>query len=191
MGLELRHDGDFSPFPITEGDGLVTDGDGLGDGLVTAETTAVYGCDGCDAFSEDISRAEDFLAGEVEKNSPVNDLENAVQPVTPSPNPSPNPSQPPANPDDELQGWEEYHQRKPYPNPKSDNVRSSQKRALAAREAYRAARTKEDLSALRADNGGKYSLKELGWVLFWLKQNFPAEFNHVLATIKVSQPGLL
>jgi hypothetical protein len=105
--------------------------------------------------------------------------------------PSPQPSQPTAPPDDELQGWEDYHQTKPYPNPKSDNVRSSQKRALAIRAAYRAAQTKEDLSALRSDNGGKYSLKELGWVLFWLKQNFHAEFNHVLATIKVSQPGLL
>jgi hypothetical protein len=102
--------------------------------------------------------------------------------------PSPQPTE---NPDDELRGWEDYHQRKHYPNPKSDNVRSSQKRALRVREAYRAARTKEDLSALRSGNGGEYSEKELGWVLFWLKQNFLAEFNHVLATIKVSQPGLL
>ena len=99
--------------------------------------------------------------------------------------------QPTENPDDELRGWEDYHQTKPYPNPKSDNVRSSQKRALAIRQAFRAANTKEDLLALRSENGGKYSEKEWGWVLFWLKQNFHAEFNHVVETLSVSQPRLL
>ena len=189
-GLTIRMDGDPSPYPITELLELddVTDvTDSVTDvtDSVTAETTAVYGCDGCDGFLEDVSHTENFLAEEVEKNSPVNDLENgvlSVTPVTPVTE---------SSLDDELRGWQEYHQKKPYPNPKSDNVRSSQKRALAAREGYRAARTKEDLSVLRSDKGGKFSEKELGWVLFWLKQNFPAEFNHVLATIKVSQPGLL
>jgi putative DNA primase/helicase len=186
-GLTIRVDGDPSPYPITELlelDDVTDDVTDVTDS-VTAETTLVYGCDGCDGFLENISREENFLAEKVEKNSPVNDLENGVLPVTPV---TPVTE---SSPDDELRGWQEYHQKKPYPNPKSDNVRSSQKRALAAREAYRAARTKEDLSALRSDKGGKFSEKELGWVLFWLKQNFPAEFNHVLATIKVSQPGLL
>jgi putative DNA primase/helicase len=36
---------------------------------------------------------------------------------------------------DELESWLEYHQvKKPYPNPKSDNLRSSQKRAFAIRD---------------------------------------------------------
>jgi hypothetical protein len=85
----------------------------------------------------------------------------------------------------------EYHQRKPYPNPKSDNVRSSQKRALAIREAYRAARTKEDLSVLRRENGGEFSQDELNWVYNWLKIFFKAERSHVEMTAKISQPGLL
>jgi putative DNA primase/helicase len=101
------------------------------------------------------------------------------------------PTQSAATPDDELQGWGEYHQRKPYPNPKSDNVRSSQKRALAIRQAYRAANTKEDLSALQRENGGKFSRDELTWVLNWLKKFFLAEYNHVKATAKISQPELL
>jgi type IV secretory pathway VirB10-like protein len=105
-------------------------------------------------------------------------------------NPSPNPSQP-ATSDDELKGWGEYHQRKPYPNPKSDNVRSSQKRSLAIRQAYRAARTKEDLSALHRELGGKFSEDELNWVYNWLKIFFKAEHSHVQMTAKVSQPGLL
>jgi hypothetical protein len=149
---------------------------------VTAETTLVYGCDGCDGFLEDVSHAEDFLAEDVKENSSGNDLENGVLSVTPVT---------PVTPDDELQGWEAYFQKKPYPNPKSDNVRSSQKRALAIREAYRAAQTKEDLSALQRDNGGKFSREELVWVFNWLKKFFLAEFNHVKATTKISQPELL
>jgi hypothetical protein len=174
---------------------LVTDGDGLGDGLVTAETTAVYGCDGCDAFLDNVSPGEDFFPEDVEKNSFVNDLENGTQsdiPVTnPSPNPSPTPPQLPETTDDELQGWETYSQKTPYPNPKSDNVRSSQKRALAIRQAYRAANTKEDLSALQRENGGAFSKDELLWVYNWLKKFFQAEYNYVQATAKISQPGLL
>jgi putative DNA primase/helicase len=54
LGLQLRLDGDSSPFFITEESesvtGLVTDCDGL----VTAETTAVYGCDGCGGVLEDM-----------------------------------------------------------------------------------------------------------------------------------------
>jgi hypothetical protein len=111
--------------------------------------------------------------------------------VTPASHTSPNLSQLPHNPNDQLQGWQEYHQRKPYPNPKSDNVRSSQKRALAIREAYRAARTKEDLSVLRRENGGEFSQDELNWVYNWLKIFFKAERSHVEMTAKISQPGLL
>jgi hypothetical protein len=101
------------------------------------------------------------------------------------------PTQLAATPDDELKIWEACCQTKPYPNPKSDNVRSSQKRALAIRQAYRAARTKEDLSALRRENGGEFSQDELTWVYNWLKIFFKAEFSHVQMTTKISQPGLL
>ncbi len=54
-GLALRTDGDFSPFPVTEmlESGLVTDEGISVTDSVTAETTAVYGCDGCDAFFEE------------------------------------------------------------------------------------------------------------------------------------------
>ncbi|MBW4547677.1 MAG: bifunctional DNA primase/polymerase [Symplocastrum torsivum CPER-KK1] len=93
---------------------------------------------------------------------------------------------------DELESWLEYHQvKKPYPNPKSDNLRSSQKRAFAIREAYRAGKTKEDLSALPRENGGKFSKEELVWVSNWLYHFFPSEYHHVQATSKISQQRLL
>jgi len=101
------------------------------------------------------------------------------------------PTQSAATPDDELHGWQEYHQHKPYPNPKSDNVRSSQKRALAIRQAYRIAKTKEDLEALKPENSGAFSQDELNWVYNWLKIFFKAEHTHVQMTAKISQPGLL
>jgi hypothetical protein len=104
--------------------------------------------------------------------------------------PLPHPS-PLLTPDDELKIWEACCQTKPYPNPKSDNVRSSQKRALAIRQAYRAARTKEDLSALHRENGGEFSQDELTWVYNWLKIFFKAERNHVEMTAKISQLRLL
>jgi hypothetical protein len=180
-------DGDPSPYPITELLELddVTDvTDSVTDvtDSVTAETTAVYECDGCDGFLEDVSHTEDFLAEKVEKNSPVNDLENGVLSVTPV--------TPVTELSDEM-AWMAYHDQTPYPNPKSDNVRSSQKRALAIREACRVARTKEDLSALRREQGGEFSQDELLWVYNWLKKFFRAEYNYVQATAKISQPGLL
>ena len=202
---------------VADCDGSVADCDGS----VTAETIGSDGCDGCDGFllvepnqeeieiamSEEISSS---CGGEFEKNPshsshPAPISIPAVTNPSPNPshsshsapisipavtNPSPNPSQP-ATPDDELKCWEAYNQRKPYPNPKSDNVRSSQKRALAIRQAYRAARTKEDLSALHRENGGEFSQDELNWVYNWLKIFFKAERSHVEMTAKISQPGLL
>lgn len=94
-------------------------------------------------------------------------------------------------PSEDLVGWEERHQKVSYPNPKSDNVRSSQKRALAIRAAYRAARCQSDLSNLRKDNGGEFSKQELVWVSNWLKQCFPAEHQHMKATANVVQGNLL
>lgn len=94
-------------------------------------------------------------------------------------------------PQGELHGWEDYHAIRPYPNPKSDNVRASQKRSLKIREAYQAARTKEELAALRRDNGGEFSRDELTWVSNWLKKWFRAEYEHVQSTAKISQPSLL
>jgi putative DNA primase/helicase len=182
-GLSIRIDGSPDPYPITEfwqSDSVTDEVTDVTDS-VTAETTAVYGCDGCDAFLEDTTHTEIFAQ---EKNEffPVNQLENGVLSVTPVT---------PVTPDDELQGWEAYSQKTPYPNPKSDNVRSSQKRALAIREAYRASQTKEDLSALQRENGGAFSKDELLWVYNWLKKFFKAEYNDVQATAKISQPELL
>lgn len=93
-------------------------------------------------------------------------------------------------PQGELDGWEDYHAIRPYPNPNSENIRSSQKRALGIREAYRAAKTKQDLSVLRKDQGGKFSKQELIWVSNWLKNWFRAEYDHVQATTEISQPDL-
>jgi putative DNA primase/helicase len=187
---------DTPPPGLSHCDGSVADYDGL----VTAETIGSDGCDGCDGFllvepsQEEIEittskQITESYGGESEKN-PSHSSHPAPISIPAVTNPSPNPSQP-AAPDDELQGWGEYHQRKPYPNPKSDNVRSSQKRALAIRQAYRAARTKEDLSALHRELGGKFSEEELNWVYNWLKIFFKAEFSHVQMTAKISQPGLL
>jgi len=91
---------------------------------------------------------------------------------------------------DPLHGWEEYNVCEPYPNPKSDNIRSSQKRALSIRQAYRAAICKEQQAALKNTNGGNYSLAELAWVFNWLKRFFPTEFQYVVATAEISQPNL-
>jgi hypothetical protein len=89
-----------------------------------------------------------------------------------------------------MNGWEECDERQPYPNPKSDNIRSSQKRAVSIRQAYRAATCKEELAALKNTNGGNYSQAELAWVLNWLQLFFPTEYQYVVATAKISQPSL-
>lgn len=91
----------------------------------------------------------------------------------------------------ELYGWDEYHSYRPYPNPKSNSINTSQQRALKIREAVRAAGTKQDLSALRRDKGGDFSVDELLWVQNWLKNFFPAEYNHLMRTTKITQPSLL
>jgi putative DNA primase/helicase len=187
LGLALRPDGDFSPFPITEASDCVTDKPVTVTDSVTAETTLVYGCDGCDGFLDDSTRTEKITEAVEEKISCVNDLQNSPQPVTRH-----QPVTESVTPStDELHGWENYHAFRAYPNPNSDNVRSSQKRALDVREAYRAAKTKEDLSALRKDNGGKFSQQELTWVSNWLKKWFPTEYRYIQATAKISQPSLL
>jgi putative DNA primase/helicase len=170
------------------------------DALVTAETIGSVGCDGCDGFLPVESSQEEIevaTSEEISSSYGKKSEENPSPSSHPAPislpavtNPSPNPSQP-ATPDNELKGWVEYHQRKPYPNPKSDNVRSSQKRALAIRQAYRAAKTKEDLSALQREKSGEFSEDELNWVYNWLKKFFLAEFNYVQMTAKISQPRLL
>lgn len=86
-GLTIRADGDFSsPYPISEAlievvTEVVTDSVTDGDGCVTAETTLVNGCDGCDAFLEN-QRMEN-LEVELEKiSSVVNHQENDTLAVT-------------------------------------------------------------------------------------------------------------
>jgi hypothetical protein len=178
-------------------------GDGLGDGSKGLSNEAFEQGDGLTRTSSEkiINEIEQL---EVKQEPGIhNEVTCELSPLPeapqnkgfdPSPHPSlvpsPNPS-PPLTPDDELKIWEACCQSKPYPNPKSDNVRSSQKRALAIRQAYRAARTKEDLSALHREKGGEFSQDELTWVYNWLKIFFKAEFSHVQMTAKISQPGLL
>jgi hypothetical protein len=186
IGLALRPDGDFSPFPITEELGSVTDKPVTVTDSVTAETTAVYGCDGCDGFLEDVSRTHNIVAEVVSENfSPVNDLKNDPQPVTPV-TPVTGDTQ------NNQQVWEEFSRNyKPYPNPKSDNELASQKRVSKIRQAVQGAQTKEDLSALRRDNGGEFSFEELKWVQNFLKSFFPIEYAHLMAVKEISQPSLL
>jgi putative DNA primase/helicase len=180
IGLSLRSDGDFSPFPITEALELVTGSVTDCDGLVTAETTLVNGCDGCDGFLENSAHIEKIITEPVSEISCVNDLKNDPQPVT---------RHEPVTEADTA--WEVFNSANPYPNPKSDNQRASQKRSQRIREAIQAARTKEDLSALKRGNGGEFSFEELKWVQNLLKNFFPAEYAHLMATKDISQPTLL
>ncbi len=205
IGLRSYYDpnGTDYPQPITgECDGLMTDCDGL----VTAETIASDGCDGCDGFLQvcEINQIYAPLESDA-KNSEVQGCEKnlshpshpslvSVSLVTDTSSGSSQPvtelSQVPAVAD-ALEGWTTYHQHNPYPNPKSDNIRASQKRALDIREAYRAAKTQQDLSALLRENGGNFSKDECVWVCSWLKNFFQAEYDYVQATAKISQPSLL
>jgi putative DNA primase/helicase len=202
IGLRSYYDpnGIYYPQPIT---GQCDGCDGFGDGFVTDETLTSDGCDGCDGFFQLSSGENHLLPTEAEGKIGADECgENPSHPSNASlstipavENPSPNPSQPvtpvATSPKDELHGWDKCNAHTAYPNPKSDNVRSSQKRALAIREAYRAARTKEDLAALKRENGGEYSDQEIRWVTKWLKNFFRSEYDYMQATAKVSQPGLL
>lgn len=178
LGLGLRPDGDFSPFPITEALDLVTDEPVTVTDSVTAETTLVYGCDGCDGFLGDASRTENFIAEPANEISGENELQNDPQPVTRH------------QPVTDEQAWEKLNREQPYPNPKSDDVRASQKRVSKIREAIKAAKTKEDLSALRRENGGEFSFEELKWVQNLLKNFFRAEYDHLMTTRNISQLDL-
>jgi putative DNA primase/helicase len=80
LGLALRPDGDFSPFPITESAEFVTDKPDTVTDSVTAETTTVYGCDGCDGFLDDSTRTETVITAAEEKTSCVNDLQTTLNP---------------------------------------------------------------------------------------------------------------
>jgi putative DNA primase/helicase len=86
-GLSLRNDGDFSPYPITEMLDCVTDSVTDVTDSVTAGTTAVYGCDGCDAFLE-VAPTQENLIEHQEKKSDLGEKEEnrgfAVTPVTES-----------------------------------------------------------------------------------------------------------
>jgi hypothetical protein len=207
LGLRLRTDGDdgiptheFTLIQrVTDGDGS---GDGLGDGSEGLPNKDFEQGDGLTPTSSekiineieqlqvkkeasDVKTETDYSMEVTDKPSPP--LKNSPgKGFEPSPHPSPNPS-----PDEGLVGWNERHAKKPYPNPKSNNVLSSQKRALAIRDAYRAARCQADLTSLRNDKGGEFSKQELAWVRNWLGQYFRTESNHLEATTKVIQGNLL
>lgn len=80
---------------------------------------------------------------------------------------------------EQLKGWNQCHQATAYVCPESDSVEECQKRSLELRSAYRAAKSKSDLSALKVDNGGKFTKREHIWVQNWLKHFFPHELIHV------------
>lgn len=102
---------------------------------------------------------------ELDAIAPTPSPETSLTAIAPAPTPLENPR--------ELHGWDELHSDRPYPNPKSNSINTSQKRALKIREAVRAAGTKEDLSALRRGNGGDFSVDELLWVLALAQELFP------------------
>jgi putative DNA primase/helicase len=205
IGLRSYHDPNGTRYsrPLTgKSDGFVTDSDGL----VTAESTGSDGFDGYDGFLQVFEKEDNHLTtqDDTQRNELVECSENPSYPSNPSlptppavVEPTLNPPQPVTDPSqvpavvDEVECWMKYYQHRAYPNPKSDNVRASQKRTAAIREAYRAAKTKEDLSALRRENGGEFSKDELLWVSNWLKKFFRAEFDQMKATAKIHQPGLL
>jgi putative DNA primase/helicase len=177
---------------VTDGDGL---GDASGDGSEALSNKAFEQGDGLTPTLNEkiINEIEQLqVKKEAEYSMEVTDKPSPPLKTSPgkgfeqSPQQSPQPS-----PDEELVGWNERHAKKPYPNPKSNNVRSSQKRTLAIRNAYRAARCQADLTSLRNDKGGQFSKQELGWVRNWLGQYFHSEFNHLEATTKVIQGNLL
>jgi hypothetical protein len=91
---------------------------------------------------------------------------------------------------DPLYGWMEMHNHKEYPNPKSNSIKTSQQRALRIRSSAKKAQTKQDLSALRCENGGDFSENELRWVQYWLMNFHPSEYRRLKETAKITQPEL-
>lgn len=201
-GIRLRFDGELTPYiqdqlsPKCPPDAV---GDTLGDtwGTPSNPLPEPIG-DTRDTFSiKDFPEAQQISAPE--KTLPPKEFEPKSVPSVPSPlpeqvsdcHPHPHPTITGDSLGDTLtyeQAWEEHsHKRGTYPNPKSDNVRASHKRVSKIREAVQAARTKEDLSALRRDNGGEYSAEELLWVQNFLKAYFPTEYDHLMTTRNISQ----
>lgn len=86
-----------------------------------------------------------------------------------------------AQPDEneQLKGWNLCHQATAYVCPTDASVEECQKRSLDLRSAYRAAKSKADLSALKVENGGKFTKREHLWVQNWLKHFFPNELIHL------------
>lgn len=137
-----------------------------------------------------------------EKTSETKKIEPESVPSVPSSLPEPVSECPPPSPPTvggdtptvtltDEQCWEAFNQKLPYPNPKSDNDRASQKRVSKIREAIKTANTKEDLSALRRENGGEYSFDELKWTQNFIKFFYPTEYSHLMVTKNISQPNLL
>ncbi len=202
IGVRLRLDGEATPHiqdklsPKCPPDRV---GEGLGDtwGTPSNPLPEPRG-DTRDTFSiKDFPETQPLLTPS--ESPPPKKFESESVPSVPSSLPervSDCPSNPhPTITGDTLEGqqaWEEFNRNyKPYPNPKSDNDRASQKRVSKMREAFQGARTKEDLSALKRENGGEFGKDEILWVQNFLKNFFPTEYAHLIATTKISQPSLL
>jgi len=144
-------------------------GDDLGqsslEGGESAEPTLSEQQDAQNPDEESVSELRDERREQFPNHS-LSSLNEAVEDaIAPTPTPLENPR--------ELHGWDELHSARPYPNPKSNSINTRRQRALKIREAIRAAGTKEDLSALRCENGGDFSVDELLWVLALAQELFP------------------
>jgi hypothetical protein len=80
---------------------------------------------------------------------------------------------------EQLKGWNQCHQATAYVCPTDASLEECQTRSLELRNAYRAAKSKSDLSALKIENGGKFTKREHIWVHNWLKHFFPEELIHI------------
>lgn len=201
-GRQIKFAATLNPPPIPpDNGGLLPKTDPPGDRVTEAETVVTTG--NTTVTENEVSpvtvtkngdsvKDDDEVVGEVIAPPAVEIQEDAIAPsvgvvqedaILPTPTPLENPT--------ELHGWDELHSYRLYPNPKSNSINTSQQRALKIREAVRAAGTKEDLSALRRENGGDFSVDELLWVQNWLKNFFPAEYKHLMRTRHITQPSLL
>lgn len=196
LGVRLRLDGELTPHiqdklsPKCPPD---TVGDTLGDtfGTPSNPLPEPRGDTRDTSPIKDFPETQQFLSPEKTPQAKKIELESvpSVPSLLPEPVSECPPTPPPTVGGDTLtvtltdeQAWEAFNQKLPYPNPTSDNDRASQKRASKIREAIKAANTKEDLSALRRENGGEYSFDELKWTQNFIKVFYPTEYNHLTVT---------
>jgi putative DNA primase/helicase len=140
-----------------------------------------------EAVNADIKEIEKDLSSEVARKpeTPENQASQVVSPVVrgcQSGCQSAN--------NDPLRGWEQRNNKKPFPNRKSDNIQSSRKRSLAIRQGILDARCIDDLSKLKAENGGEFSHQEIRWVVNWIKHTQASVHRYYEQCLRIHQPSL-